>query len=157
MQDNKAVIFEVANGEYAILVDHVMSIEKEEAYTVVPQLPSFVKGITKVREELIPVIDLQQVLYNQATTSNENNKLMVLHTLDMAFGVIVKEAKEIVPLPVDSIKEAGFNAYQRTEYITGVTQIENKLVLIIDPSILLDSLEGIKDIKDYMKKQAAKG
>ena len=43
--------------------DHVISIEKFENATRIPNLPDFVKGIVKSRGELIPVIDFEQVLY----------------------------------------------------------------------------------------------
>ncbi|HWJ78434.1 MAG TPA: chemotaxis protein CheW, partial [Niallia sp.] len=116
MIDTKVVIFKVENGEYSIDVNYVISIEKEENITPVPQLPSFVKGITKVREELIPVIDLKNVLYNRVTEKNEQNKLIVLRTDDISFGIIVNDAKEILDIQADQFKDVGISAYQKTEY-----------------------------------------
>ena len=155
MIDTKVVIFKVENGEYSIDVNYVISIEKEENITPVPQLPPFVKGITKVREELIPVIDLKNVLYNKVTEKNEQNKLIVLRTEDISFGIIVNDAKEILDIQADQFKEVGISAYQKTEYITNVINLESRLILMLDPTILLESLEGIKEIKDYMKNQPA--
>lgn len=155
MEEKKVVIFKVANGEYSVDVSYVISIEKEEQITPVPQLPSFVRGIRKVREELIPVIDLQMVLYNQKTEDNENNKLIVARTEDISFAMIVSDAKEILDIKEEVIKEVGISAYQKTEYITGVLNLENRLVLMLDPNVLLETLEGVKDIKDYMKNQPA--
>jgi len=155
MIDTKVVIFKVENGEYSIDVNYVISIEKEENITPVPQLPPFVKGITKVREELIPVIDLKNVLYNKVTEKNEQNKLIVLRTDDISFGIIVNDAKEILDIQADQFKEVGISAYQKTEYITNVINLESRLILMLDPTILLESLEGIKEIKDYMKNQPA--
>lgn len=96
MEEKKVVIFKVANGEYSVDVSYVISIEKEEQITPVPQLPSFVRGIRKVRDELIPVIDLQMVLYNQKTEENENNKLIVARTEDISFAMIVNDAKKFL-------------------------------------------------------------
>jgi len=155
MIDTKVVIFKVENGEYSIDVNYVISIEKEENITPVPQLPSFVKGITKVREELIPVIDLKNVLYNRVTEKNEQNKLIVLRTDDISFGIIVNDAKEILDIQADQFKDVGISAYQKTEYITNVINLESRLILMLDPTILLESLEGIKEIKDFMKNQPA--
>ena len=191
MEEKKVVIFKVANGEYSVDVSYVISIEKEEQITPVPQLPSFVRGIRKVREELIPVIDLQMVLYNQKTEEdlyNElindnntkkmgiklipfikgsmnyfnnytnieiNNKLIVARTEDISFAMIVSDAKEILDIKEEVIKEVGISAYQKTEYITGVLNLENRLVLMLDPNVLLETLEGVKEIKDYMKNQPA--
>ncbi|CAI9388953.1 chemotaxis protein CheW [Niallia sp. Sow4_A1] len=155
MEEKKVVIFKVASGEYSIDVSYVISIEKEEQITPVPQLPSFVKGIRKVRDELIPVIDLQMVLYNQRTEENETNKLIVVRTEDISFAMIVHDAKEIIDIKEEVIKEVGISAYQKTEYITGVLNLEKRLVLMLDPTILIETLDGVREIKDYMKNQPA--
>lgn len=153
MKEKKVVIFKVANGEYAMDVSFVISIEKEEQITPVPQLPSFVKGIRKVRDELIPVIDLQMVLYNKKTEENINNKLIVARTENISFAMIVSDAKEIIDVKEEVIKEVGISAYKKTEYITGVLNLENRLVFMLDPNILLETIDGVKEIKDYMKNQ----
>ncbi|HEO8418733.1 chemotaxis protein CheW [Niallia sp. FSL W8-0635] len=153
MKENKGVIFKVANGEYSIDVSYVISIEKEEHITPVPQLPSFVKGIRKVRDELIPVIDLQMVLYNKKTEENINNKLIVARTENISFAMIVSDAKEIIDVKEEVIKEVGISAYQKTEYITGVLNLENRLVFMLDPNILLETIDGVREIKDFMKNQ----
>lgn len=153
MKEKKAVIFKVANGEYSMDVSYVISIEKEEEITPVPQLPSFVKGIRKVRDELIPVIDLQMVLYNKKTEENVNNKLIVARTENISFAMIVSDAKEIIDVKEEVIKEVGISAYQKTEYITGVLNLENRLVFMLDPNILLETIDGVREIKDYMKNQ----
>lgn len=153
MKEKKAVIFKVANGEYSMDVSYVISIEKEEQITPVPQLPSFVKGIRKVRDELIPVIDLQMVLYNKKTEENINNKLIVARTENISFAMIVSDAKEIIDVKEEVIKEVGISAYQKTEYITGVLNLENRLVFMLDPNILLETIDGVREIKDYMKSQ----
>lgn len=151
---DKAVIFQVGSGEYSISIKHVISIEKEENITNIAQLPSYVLGITKVRDELIPVIDLQNLLYNKATQSNEHNRLIVIKTEELSFAVLVHAAKEIIDVKAEMIKQAGLSAYQKTSYFTGVLNLEdNRLVMVIEPHILLDSLDGIKEIKDYMNKQ----
>ena len=153
---DKAVIFQVGAGEYSISIKHVISIEKEENITNIAQLPSYVLGITKVRDELIPVIDLQNVLYSKSIASNEHNRLIVIRTEELSFAVLVHAAKEIIDVKDEMIKQAGLSAYNKTSYFTGVLNLEdNRLVMMIEPKVLIDSLEGIKEIKDYMNRQPA--
>ena len=151
---DKAVIFQVGAGEYAISIQDVISIEKEENITSVAQLPSYVIGITKVRDELIPVIDLENILYNKTSTSSEHNRLIVIRQEELSFAVLVHAAKEIIDVKAEMVKQAGLSVYQKTSYFTGILNLEDdRLIMLIDPKILLDSLAGIKDIKDYMNKQ----
>jgi len=151
MEDhNKAVVFQVAQGEYAIFIDYVISIEKEDGITEVPSLPSYIVGIKKVRNELIPIIDLEQVLYNRSINNEDQNKLIVLKTEELTFAVLVRDAKEILAVAEENIKQVGLAAYQKTSYFTGVINLDNRLIMLVDPSVLIDSLDGIKEIKEYM-------
>ncbi|WP_227395208.1 chemotaxis protein CheW [Jeotgalibacillus aurantiacus] len=151
----KVVVFECGNEEYAISIENVISIEKDEKITPVPHLPSFMPGITEVRGELIPVLDFEDILYNRSLT-NQEQKLLVLKTDELTIAVKVKEAKEILDIPLDQFKEIGLAAYKKTEYFTSVAQVGDRLITLIDPSILISSLDGMKQIKDYitdLKKQ----
>ncbi|MBS4173390.1 CheW domain-containing protein [Bacillus sp. FJAT-49736] len=153
-QSSKSVIFLVGNEEYGIPVEYVISIEKNENITPIPHLPSFVKGIVKSRGELIPVIDFEMVLYQRSVGDDEEIRMIVLNTEEISIGLLVKEAKEILDIPNESLKQIGLMAYQKTAYFSSVANLDERLITIVDPNILVSSLEGIKEIKDYMKEYA---
>lgn len=148
---SKSVIFLVGNEEYGIPVEYVISIDKYEEVTPIPHLPSFVKGIVKSRGELIPVIDFELVLYQKALEVNDDVRMIVLHTDELSVGLLVKEAKEILDIANESLQQVGLLAYSKTAYFTSIANLEERLITMIDPNILIASLEGIKEIKEYMK------
>ncbi|PLR86038.1 chemotaxis protein CheW [Bacillus canaveralius] len=150
----KVVVFQVGSEDYAIPIENVISIEKMEGATPIPHLPEYVNGIVKVRGELIPVIDFENILYKRSLEITEQTRLIVLQTDDLALGVLVKDAKEILDIPSDALKQIGLIAYQKTNYFTGVANLDQRLITIIDPSILVQSLEGIKEIREHMQGQA---
>ncbi|WP_404403662.1 chemotaxis protein CheW [Jeotgalibacillus malaysiensis] len=145
----KAVVFSCGNEEYAISIHKIVSIEKEEKVTAVPHLPEFMPGITEVRGELVPVLDFEQILYHQPLTTADA-KMLVVKTEQLSIAIRVKEAKEIIDIPSEQLKEIGLAAYKHTEYFTGVAQLENRLITMIDPEILTENLEGMKEIREYM-------
>lgn len=150
---SKMVVFEAGNEEYAFPILFVISIEKLEGLTAIPHMPDFVTGMAEVRGELIPVIDLERVLYNREITVDEKTKMIVLKTNELSIGVLVKDAKEILEMSADSIKQPGLVAYDKTKFIKGVANINQRMIMVIDPETLIGSLEGIKEIKSYMQKQ----
>lgn len=145
----KAVVFTCGNEEYAISIHKIVSIEKEDKVTSVPHLPDFMPGITEVRGELVPVLDFEQILYHQQQSAAEA-KMLIVKTDLLSIAIRVKDAKEIIDIPSDQLKEIGLAAYKQTEYFTGVAQLKNRLITIIDPEILTENLEGMKQIRDYM-------
>ncbi|TFE03161.1 chemotaxis protein CheW [Jeotgalibacillus salarius] len=150
----KVVVFECGNEEYAISIHSVISIEKEEKITAVPHLPAYMPGITEVRGELVPVLDFEQILYNRSLVAEES-KMLVLKTEQLSLAVRVRDAKEILDIPSERFKEIGLASYKKTEYFTAVAQLENRLITMIDPEILTESLEGMKEIRDYMLQTAS--
>ncbi|MBT2687005.1 chemotaxis protein CheW [Bacillus sp. ISL-47] len=150
---NKVVVFRVGKEEYAIPIPFVISIEKMEGITPIPHLPHYVNGIAEVRGELIPVVDYESILYSRALQETETSRMIVLQTEELSFAVLVNEAKEILDIPADNLKQPGLIAYQKTNYFTGVANLDSRLITLIDPLKLVESLEGIREIKDYMKTQ----
>lgn len=149
----KVVVFTVGKEEYAITVDHIISIEKIEGFTRIPHLPDYVRGIVKVREELIPILDLEKVLYDRFVTKENSTRMIVIRTADMSLGILVNEAKEILDILPEQVKQLGLVAYKNTSYLTGVANLESRLITFIDPTQLVRSLEGIREIQEYMQSQ----
>ncbi|WP_077213902.1 chemotaxis protein CheW [Bacillus dakarensis] len=148
---NKVIVFKVGDEEYAISIEFVLSIEKMERITPIPHLPQYVKGIVKIRGDLVPTMDLEKILYDRSMEEKESIRMIVLQTEVMSYGILVNEAKEIIDVPSDKIKQLGLAGYHKTSYFTGVANIETRLITMIDPSLLVQSLEGIKEIQEYMK------
>lgn len=152
-ETNKAVVFQTGNEEYAFPILYCLSIEKLEGLTAIPHMPDYVTGISKVRGDLIPVIDLEKVLYNREILVDEKTRMIVLKTADISMGVLVKDAKEILEIPADNLKQPGLIAYHKTKFISGIANFDKRMIMVIDPETLIQSLEGIKEIKEYMKNQ----
>ena len=147
----KAVVFSCGNEEYAVPVDQVVSIEKLERVTPIPHLPNYLLGFTRIREELTPVIDFGQILYNRPT-STDTSKVIVLSTDVVNYGLLVGDAKEIIDFEEGVLKQLGLVNYEKTKYFTAVANLEDRMISCVDPNILVNSLEGIREIINYLHK-----
>ena len=54
--------FHLSNNEYMIPILKVREIITMPSITVLPQLPSYIKGITNLRGAVIPVVNLRNLL-----------------------------------------------------------------------------------------------
>lgn len=147
----KAVVFLCGTEEYAVPVDQVISIEKLERVTPIPHLPNYLLGFTRIRGELTPVIDFERVLYNRPTSTN-SSKVIVLKTEEINYGLLVADAKEIIDFADDVLKQLGLVNYAKTKYFTAVANLEDRMISCVDPSILVHSLEGMREIIEYLHK-----
>lgn len=152
----KAVIVQCGNEEYAISVDSIVSIERLEQITPIPHLPSFMLGLMKVRDELVPILDFEQILYNKRVENHAEARVVVVQTKALYIGLLVLDAKEIIDIPKSLLTTSGLMAYSRTPYFTSVANLENRMITVVDPEILAQSLSGMDEIGDYVDSQLAK-
>ena len=145
----KSVVFTCGTEEYAVPVEQVVSIEKVEHITPIPHLPNYLLGYTRIRGELVPVIDFQSILYGKST-EGELSRIVVMNTDVINFGLVVADAKEILDISPDLLKQMGLVNYAKTKYFTAVANLENRMITCVDPRVLVNSLEGIREIIDYM-------
>ncbi|WP_026694712.1 chemotaxis protein CheW [Peribacillus kribbensis] len=152
----KAVIFTAGKDEYAIPVTYVYSIERPVNITPIPQMPGYVAGLAKVRDELLPLLDLEKILYGTKADMNSGDyKWILIQAENLTAGLAVKDAREIMEIPEENIKQIGLASYHKTSYISGVASMpERDLIPLINPVKLIDSLEGIKELKVYVEDQA---
>lgn len=151
MTSVKVVVFRCGNEDYAIPVDHVVSIEKLEQVNPIPHLPNYFLGLMKIRGELVPIVDFEQILYGRSASSDEQVRVIVLQTEDMFIGLLVLEAKEILDIDSENLKQIGLVNYSKTQYFSSVANLENRVITIIDPTILVRTVEGIKEIQAYLE------
>lgn len=74
----KFVIFNVGQEEYGIDIENVLSIEKNSQVTSLPQTPNYMLGIINIREQVLPVIDSNYLLFNKNLKIVEDTRLLML-------------------------------------------------------------------------------
>lgn len=147
----KSVVFGCGTEEYAVPVEQVVSIEKLEHVTPIPHLPEYLIGFTRIRGELVPVLDFERILYNKPSTS-KLARVIVLNTDVVNYGLLVSDAREILDFAPDQLKQMGLVNYSKTKYFAAVANLENRMITCVDPKVLVNSLEGIREIIAYLHK-----
>ncbi|WP_308689605.1 chemotaxis protein CheW [Weizmannia acidilactici] len=152
---NKFIIFKSREEEYGIHIQSVISIERAQKVNPIPKLPEFVRGVMRVRDELVPIIDVEHVFYQTQLVHEEDARIIVLQTQALPIGLLVKEANDIVEILENDQKQIGLVGYDRTKYFTGVANLGGRLITVVDADLFTESLEGIKEIAAYMKEAKA--
>ena len=151
MESVKAVVFACGTEEYAVPVEQAISIEKLEHVTPIPHLPNYLLGFTRIRGELVPVLDFERILYNRSSNA-ATARIIVLNTDVVNYGLLVTEAREILDFDTSVLQQMGLVNYSKTRYFTAVANLENRMITYVDPKILVNSLEGIREIINYLHK-----
>lgn len=149
MSFEKSVVFRCKNEEYALPVERVVSIEKIEQITPIPHLPNYLIGFTRNRGQLIPVLDFSIILYNQPSQL-KSSQMIVLNSNVVNYGLFVNEAKEILDIQESELIQTGLVNYSKTRYFTAIANLQERMITCVDPDVLVNSLEGIREIIEYL-------
>lgn len=156
MSDMKTVIVQCGQEEYALPVESVVSIEKLERVNPIPHLPEYMLGLMRIRGELVPILDFQQILYGNSAKDDDNARVVVVQTENLYIGLLVLDAKEILDIPESRLTSSGLMAYSRTPYFTTVANLDDRMITVVDAEILSNTLTGMDAINAYVESQKTK-
>ena len=71
-REGKYLTFSMADEEYGIGILKIKEIIGMMAITSVPQTPEFVKGVINLRGKVIPVVEMDKVIQQNAANAEEN-------------------------------------------------------------------------------------
>ena len=135
---NEYLIFKVLEQEFAIDLDQSREILEIDNLTSVPDSPAYIKGIIKVRDQIIPIVDLAKKMNLKSET--DKNKVIIISMQDVLIGLLVEEIIEIKK--VDKINKSDvLKSSQKVDraFIEGILTLNEKLVIVIDTKKLFDN------------------
>lgn len=135
----KLIVFRIENEEYVLSIDNVGSIEKVDTITRVPRTANFIKGVINLRGVITPVIDLKQRFKQSETELTEQSRIIIVHINDITVGFLVDEANNVIDVDVSLIEETPEVVdSQNMEYISGVINLNNRLLVMLDIEKILE-------------------
>ncbi len=123
------VEFRLAHETYAVESRHVREVYPLENLTPLPCTPAFVLGIVNLRGEILSVIDIRRFFDLPEKGLTDLNKVVVLQSDNMLFGILADAILGVHRVPVSEIQPTlptltGI----RGKYLKGVTR-ERTVVL----------------------------
>jgi len=137
------VIFTLGDECYGVDIGDVWEINTMQKITRVPRSPHFIEGVINLRGEIVPVMDLRKRLGLPARSVGQSSRIMVTKTSHNRLGLIVDSVREVLKLPVNAIKPAAeLGALIDEEFVRGVAQRDDQLIVLIDLQRLFDDDEN---------------
>jgi purine-binding chemotaxis protein CheW len=152
-QDSKSLIFKVGQEEYGIHINQVVSIERMQKITSYPNRPPYVLGVTTVREEVIPIVDLRAALTGQSYDQGDTSRIVIVQVHNHAIGLLVDAATDVLDIPADKIQQPHLLETKNATFLLGIAKLEERLLILLDIEQLLENttnLDELKEIKNYL-------
>jgi purine-binding chemotaxis protein CheW len=142
------IIFKLAGEEYGLSIDQIKEVVLTPRIARMPQTPSYIKGVTNIRGNIIAIMDLEQKfgLGEGLIESAKQDYTLVVENADFKIGILVKEVPNTLTIEVDDIDKASTLIQYSTldaSCLMGVVNVGDRMIILIDMIKLIES-EGVK-------------
>jgi purine-binding chemotaxis protein CheW len=145
--ENQLVVFSLANEDYGVDIGAVDGIVKMQAITKVPRAPSFVEGITNLRGEVLPVIDLRKRFGLPAGEATKDTRIVHVEVDGARVGMLVDAVTEVLRVDEQAIEPPSpLVTTVESAFITSIAKVDGRLIIVLDLAKVL-STEEQADLK----------
>ncbi|KKE79698.1 chemotaxis protein CheW [Oceanobacillus caeni] len=146
----KYIIFKLQNQSFGVDVQQIISIERIQEITEVPRTSEFIKGVTHIRGETTPVVDLRERLLMEQKDYTDSSRILVVQIKDMQIGLIVDAATEVKDINQELIKPApSYVGGVKDTFVSGVANLEDGLLIILDLETIIN-LEETNELQEVI-------
>jgi len=144
---NKYLTFVLATEEYAVDILRVQEIKGWNKITTIPNTPHYICGVINLRGTIVPIIDLRMRFNLDRLEYGPMTVVVVVKVLsskskERTMGVVVDAVSDVYDVSDNDIKPPpDFGSSISTEFIKGLTTVDNKMVIVLDIDRLLNSNE----------------
>ncbi len=123
----KIVTFSLGEEIYGLAIEKIQEIIMDPEITGVPNLPSFLKGIIKLRNQIIPVVEgVERLGYSREYSPEKGKgKIFIVEYEGQLIGIRVSEARQVLEIAEEEINSApGMINQFGANFVNGVVQVK---------------------------------
>lgn len=144
------LIFSLNGALFGVNLILVKEISQYGIVTMVPLMPSYIKGVINLRGSVIPIIDLSARFNHGLTAVNKRSCIVILDITQDGesndIGILVDDVAAVLKIEHAQIESApAFGASVRSEFIAGISKFNERFVVLLDiaKTLPLDDLADI--------------
>ena len=136
------VTFLIDEETYGVGVEKVKEIIGMTEITHVPNTAYFMEGVINLRGSVVPVVDLRK-RFNMTVRKYDNyTVIIIVEVKERLIGMIVDSVSDVINIPISSIQSTPhFTSQIKTDFIKGIGQMNDNLVIILDVDLILSEDE----------------
>ncbi len=136
---------EIAGQSFGIPVLQVQDVLREQAVTRIPLASSEVAGSLNLRGRIVTAIDVRRRLGLPDRKEDETNMSVVVEHNNELFSLIIDSVGDVLSLEDKNFeKNPGTLEPAWRDISTGIYQLEDDLLVIMDVSKLLENISDVK-------------
>jgi len=142
---NQLLTFILGGEEYGVDILNVQEIRSWEQATSIPNTPDYVLGVINLRGLIVPIIDLRNRFDMERAEYGPLTVIVIVKLTGKSkssrtVGMVVDEVSDVYNISNDDVGELpDIGGDVGTEFIKGVASVKEKMVIILDIDLLIDT------------------
>lgn len=133
------VVFVLGDQSFAINVDKTREILRWPGCRAIPDAPAALIGITSVRGEVLPMVDLRVFLGIQPVTAIEQSKVIIAEFNEVKLGFVVDAVERIYRIKSEDLDSTMTGKYLG-DWILYVIKRDSRNVLLLDYEAIVQTI-----------------
>lgn len=145
------IVFHLGEEEYGIKIEQVKEVTITSGITKVPQAPDHMLGVSNIRGDIIPVLDLEKKLKlvkeragHSPSGPTGRTYTLVLEKKGFKVGIEVKDVPETLTLvasQIDKTPEIIKNRISNERFVEGIAKVDDRLIIILESEKIINQEE----------------
>lgn len=137
--EREILFFDIDDGIYGMEIAYIIEIIKMYPITIVPRIPSFIKGVINLRGKVIPVLSMRAKFGKMEEPYNEQNCTIVIEWSGFQVGLIVDRVREVLSVPERKISiPPDHQSVNGNCYIKNIVEDDEGIKLLLDCQKLIE-------------------
>jgi len=158
LEEEQLVTFYLDKEEYGLRIMEVQEINRLEEITDIPKAPSFIDGVTNLRGNIIPVLNIRNLFGMEPRDNDDKSRIIIVDISGSKTGILVDQVNEVMRLSKSNIdKTPAIVTGAGNQFMDGICKLDEgkRMVTMLNIGHLLDSDE-LSDFTSMTDKKPAK-
>jgi len=164
LEEEQLVTFILDREEYGLRIMEVQEINRLESITDVPRAPDFIDGVTNLRGNIIPVLNIRTLFGKEPRENDDKTRIIIVDISGSKTGILVDQVNEVMRLSKSDInKTPSIISGDGNQFMDGICKLKDgeRMITLINVSQLLggsdlDQFEAMGDQKEKKAKKTTK-
>ncbi len=127
------VTFLLADEEFGVPIMRVREILRVTEISRVPQAPPHIRGVTNVRGQILPVVEIRTMLGFDRATITPESRILLIEAHQRVIGLLVDGVAQVMKVSEASVSPPEEDLVTAaTEYLEGIVQMTDRLIILLD-------------------------
>lgn len=136
--EEQLVLFRIAGQTYGLDIHCVQRLLAMPAVTRIPGAPGCVAGVTEVRGQVVPLIDMRRRLGQEPADEAESRRVVIVESGGSQVGLVVDAVTEVFRLPASAVEAREETAVSLDDpLVRGIGKDGQRLIILLDNEEIL--------------------